>query len=245
MGVDSGLPDFRGNQGFWKAYPPLERLGISFVSMADPVWFTRDPELAWGFYGHRLGLYRATEPHAGFAVLKRWGQNAQRQFRFHLQRGWAVPGGWFSERRNQRMPRLDQPPPMHSPLQRRNLERRNTGYDNRRGDVSGHLSPARVSTVWGSRATQCPHVRRLALDSSPYFGAGRTPRGLADLGTRQEIDGGRGRSRFIGADGPDDIRTSRLRHRCHTCPDQPPRTASSSRPDRNGAARVGGTPDSR
>ena len=72
MGVDSGLPDFRGNQGFWKAYPPLERLGISFVSMADPVWFTRDPELAWGFYGHRLGLYRATEPHAGFAVLKRW-----------------------------------------------------------------------------------------------------------------------------------------------------------------------------
>jgi len=21
MGVDSGLPDFRGNQGFWKAYP--------------------------------------------------------------------------------------------------------------------------------------------------------------------------------------------------------------------------------
>ena len=22
MGVDSGLPDFRGNQGFWNAYPP-------------------------------------------------------------------------------------------------------------------------------------------------------------------------------------------------------------------------------
>ncbi len=21
MGVDSGLPDFRGNEGFWKAYP--------------------------------------------------------------------------------------------------------------------------------------------------------------------------------------------------------------------------------
>ena len=27
MGVDSGLPDFRGNQGFWRAYPPYrERL---------------------------------------------------------------------------------------------------------------------------------------------------------------------------------------------------------------------------
>jgi NAD-dependent SIR2 family protein deacetylase len=23
MGVDSGLPDFRGNEGFWKAYPVL------------------------------------------------------------------------------------------------------------------------------------------------------------------------------------------------------------------------------
>src|SRR5262245_7510055 len=23
MGVDSGLPDFRGNEGFWNAYPPF------------------------------------------------------------------------------------------------------------------------------------------------------------------------------------------------------------------------------
>ena len=45
MGVDSGLPDFRGDQGFWKAYPPFERLGVSFVDMANPAWFARDPEL--------------------------------------------------------------------------------------------------------------------------------------------------------------------------------------------------------
>ena len=25
MGVDSGLPDFRGTEGFWKAYPVLGR----------------------------------------------------------------------------------------------------------------------------------------------------------------------------------------------------------------------------
>ena len=31
MGVDSGLPDFRGDQGFWNAYPMYERLGINFV----------------------------------------------------------------------------------------------------------------------------------------------------------------------------------------------------------------------
>jgi NAD-dependent SIR2 family protein deacetylase len=81
MGVDSGLPDFRGNQGFWKAYPPYERLGLGFSQMANPRWFRERPELAWGFYGHRLNLYRATIPHAGFARLKAWGE--------------ALPGGTF------------------------------------------------------------------------------------------------------------------------------------------------------
>ena len=72
MGVDSGLPDFRGDQGFWKAYPPYERLGISFVEAANPSGFEGDPEFGWGFYGHRLGLYRATVPHRGFAILRSW-----------------------------------------------------------------------------------------------------------------------------------------------------------------------------
>jgi NAD-dependent SIR2 family protein deacetylase len=75
MGVDSGLPDFRGDRGFWKAYPPLERLGVSFIDMANPSWFARDPELAWGFYGHRLNLYRSTTPHRGFEILARWTEN--------------------------------------------------------------------------------------------------------------------------------------------------------------------------
>jgi NAD-dependent SIR2 family protein deacetylase len=66
MGVDSGLPDFRGNEGFWKAYPPIAKRGISFYEMANPEWFTRDPKLAWAFYGHRLNLYRNTSPHQGF-----------------------------------------------------------------------------------------------------------------------------------------------------------------------------------
>ena len=74
MGVDSGLPDFRGDEGFWKAYPPFREAGRSFVSMANPRGFSHDPELAWGFYGHRLELYRRTTPHAGFGRLLRWAQ---------------------------------------------------------------------------------------------------------------------------------------------------------------------------
>lgn len=72
MGVDSGLPDFRGSQGFWSAYPPYRKLGLDFYDLATPGWFAADPTLAWGFYGHRLNLYRRTVPHPGFALLRQW-----------------------------------------------------------------------------------------------------------------------------------------------------------------------------
>jgi NAD-dependent SIR2 family protein deacetylase len=36
---------------------------------------------AWGFYGHRVALYRKTVPHAGFELLRRWGD--------------AMPNGYF------------------------------------------------------------------------------------------------------------------------------------------------------
>lgn len=72
IGVDSGLPDFRGNQGFWNAYPMYERLGLSFIQAANPEHFEDDPCFGWGFYGHRTNLYRQTVPHAGFHLLQEW-----------------------------------------------------------------------------------------------------------------------------------------------------------------------------
>jgi NAD-dependent SIR2 family protein deacetylase len=74
MGVDSGLPDFRGNQGFWNAYPMYERLGLSFIQAANPEHFEQDPHFGWGFYGHRTNLYRTTVPHVGFHLIKAWGE---------------------------------------------------------------------------------------------------------------------------------------------------------------------------
>ncbi|MBI1920398.1 MAG: NAD-dependent deacetylase [Geobacter sp.] len=74
MGVDSGLPDFRGDKGFWKAYPMYERLEINFVGAANPEHFQRDPAFGWGFYGHRTNLYRATVPHDGFRILLEWAR---------------------------------------------------------------------------------------------------------------------------------------------------------------------------
>lgn len=71
MGVDSGLPDFRGPEGFWRAYPPFK--GRKFSEMSTPHWFQTDPHLAWGFFGHRLNMYRAAVPHDGFSILRKWG----------------------------------------------------------------------------------------------------------------------------------------------------------------------------
>ncbi|MCV2367681.1 SIR2 family NAD-dependent protein deacylase [Roseateles oligotrophus] len=74
MGIDSGLPDFRGKEGFWRAYPALRQAGLDFQSIASPASFKIESEIAWGFYGHRLALYRSTVPHAGFDLLKSWGE---------------------------------------------------------------------------------------------------------------------------------------------------------------------------
>ncbi|MFL9908279.1 NAD-dependent deacetylase [Paraburkholderia fungorum] len=77
MGVDSGLPDFRGAHGFWNAYPALKTEGISFQDIANGEAFRRNPIRAWGFYGHRLNLYRRTVPHEGFDILHRWASEKE------------------------------------------------------------------------------------------------------------------------------------------------------------------------
>lgn len=77
MGVDSGLPDFRGDEGFWNAYPALAKSKIKFYEIASPSNFEQDPKLAWGFYGHRLNLYRNTEPHVGFRMLREIAANKE------------------------------------------------------------------------------------------------------------------------------------------------------------------------
>lgn len=69
MGVDSGLPDFRGKEGFWKAYPLFEKLDIDFMDAASAQGFFSNPDVTWAFYGHRLEMYRKTNPHAGFSML--------------------------------------------------------------------------------------------------------------------------------------------------------------------------------
>ncbi len=69
LGVDAGLPDFRGKEGFWRAYPALGRARLHFQDIACPDAFRERPRLAWGFYGHRLKMYRETEPGPTLRIL--------------------------------------------------------------------------------------------------------------------------------------------------------------------------------
>ena len=39
MGCDSGLPDFRGPEGFWKAYPPIKEKGLTFPEVVSLYFF--------------------------------------------------------------------------------------------------------------------------------------------------------------------------------------------------------------
>ena len=80
MGVDSGLPDFRGVEGFWRAYPIAKKLNLNFQELASPRWFEENPKLAWAFYGHRLQLYRETAPHEGYSKLLQIAKGKQDYF---------------------------------------------------------------------------------------------------------------------------------------------------------------------
>ena len=80
IGVDSGLPDFRGPEGFWRAYPPMKVKGLKLEDTATPHWFDTNAEFAWGFYAHRYDLYKTTKPHDGFNILLKWCQTMKKGY---------------------------------------------------------------------------------------------------------------------------------------------------------------------
>ena len=71
MGIDSGLPDFRGTTtGLFRG--TLDKLSMSYEEMSDSQHFERDAPFAWGVNYTQLEMYRSATPHEGYAVLRRW-----------------------------------------------------------------------------------------------------------------------------------------------------------------------------
>jgi NAD-dependent SIR2 family protein deacetylase len=78
MGVDSGLPDFRGPEGFWNQYPALAEAKMDYAEVAARPELHNNPVRAWGFWGHSLKLYRNAVPNEGFGILRKWGERLEK-----------------------------------------------------------------------------------------------------------------------------------------------------------------------
>lgn len=71
MSAPSGANTFRGDDGFWRHFPPYKKLGLNFEQMATPASFVDHLDIALGFYGYRYNMYNKLTPHAGYYDLKR------------------------------------------------------------------------------------------------------------------------------------------------------------------------------
>lgn len=61
MSAESGLPTFRGVDGYWGRY--------RVEDLASPQGFNRDPRTVWRWYNERILAYRDAQPNAGHYAL--------------------------------------------------------------------------------------------------------------------------------------------------------------------------------
>ena len=212
MGVDSGLPDFRGDQGFWKAYPPYERLGLSFIDAANPAHFDDDPPFGWGFYGHRTNLYRSTTPHAGFAILLAWVA----RFRLPFFVVTSNVDGQFQKAGFPEDRVLEVHGSIHhlqctTPLLARDLGERRVARG-RPATMRSRQVP-RCPELRRGLAPEHPHVRRLLVARRADRRAARAVRGVPPGGRRAPAPRRRARGRDRDPDDPLDLRAARPRRR--------------------------------
>ncbi len=64
---ESDVPTFRGNDGLWRQYDPME--------LATPEAFKRDPGLVWEWYSWRQGLIANCRPNPAHTTLARWARD--------------------------------------------------------------------------------------------------------------------------------------------------------------------------
>lgn len=61
VSAESGIPTFRGKEGLWRRYDPMELASIGA--------FERNPKLVWEWYEDRRANIRAAEPNAGHRAV--------------------------------------------------------------------------------------------------------------------------------------------------------------------------------
>jgi NAD-dependent deacetylase len=64
MSSESGIPTFRGGDGLWKKYNPME--------LATYEAFIKDPKKVWEWYKWRMDIIWKAKPHKGYYILADW-----------------------------------------------------------------------------------------------------------------------------------------------------------------------------
>ncbi len=78
MGVDSGMADFRGDDGQWGMVE--NQTGKSVFEMMNPGMLDENPSYLWEIYALRLKEYTQTVPHEGFSILLKWIEQFQLEY---------------------------------------------------------------------------------------------------------------------------------------------------------------------
>ena len=69
LGIDSGLPDYRGPNGLWNTWHPARELNMTYEQLSTHENFLEKPDLAWGFQSYLTNLYYKLDPHQGYYDL--------------------------------------------------------------------------------------------------------------------------------------------------------------------------------
>lgn len=67
MSVDSGIPDYRSNQGI---IANLNNKGYTYNDLADPKAFLQNAEYSWGWYAQHITEFLEAKPHKGYDLIR-------------------------------------------------------------------------------------------------------------------------------------------------------------------------------
>lgn len=66
--ADSGLATYPGVANL----PAYNKRNITYFDICNPVWFSQDPAMGFGFWGYCANSYRDTVPHDGYKIFRKW-----------------------------------------------------------------------------------------------------------------------------------------------------------------------------
>ncbi len=69
MSVDSGLEQYRGENGLWTKSVTINNKTYKFEDLLTHIAFEETPYEAWGFIGNLIEKYKNTQPHSGYYQL--------------------------------------------------------------------------------------------------------------------------------------------------------------------------------